>query len=229
MVEYTGLEKYEDAALRLILKNYDGYLHYRCVKSVQISFFWSVFSSIRTEYGAEKTQYLGTFHAVYVRLPLCWSGSEDGDIIGKTRGYRIKGRWFWNVILVIKIITFKSSLDSCTSIPWSLDSFGTPGYGSKPKKKMHTTAIVEWFGGLGVGSYFTWEGGKWIAKGRSLPEGNESRGKLWLAVTIFIIGSLNLFSKEPTLRYRKILKLPGLQLKEDSNYQLYFFQYHVQV
>ena len=36
-----------------------------CVKSVQIrSFFWSVFPCIRTEYGAEKTPYLNTFHAV---------------------------------------------------------------------------------------------------------------------------------------------------------------------
>ena len=35
-----------------------------CVKSVQIrSFFCSVFSSIRTEYGPEKTSYLDTFHA----------------------------------------------------------------------------------------------------------------------------------------------------------------------
>ena len=39
---------------------------YHCVKSVQIgSFFWSVFSRIRTEYGPEKTPYLDTFHAVY--------------------------------------------------------------------------------------------------------------------------------------------------------------------
>ena len=54
-----------------------------CIKSVQIrSFFWSVFSRIRTEYGEilyissvfspnagkyepEKTPYLDTFHAVY--------------------------------------------------------------------------------------------------------------------------------------------------------------------
>ena len=36
-----------------------------CVKSVQIrSFFWSVFSHIRTEYGPEKTPYLDTFDAV---------------------------------------------------------------------------------------------------------------------------------------------------------------------
>ena len=35
------------------------------VKSVQIrSFFWSVFSRIRTEYEPEKTPYLDTFHAV---------------------------------------------------------------------------------------------------------------------------------------------------------------------
>ena len=48
---------------------------YHCVKSVQIlSFFWSVFSNIRTEYGEtlrispgkygpEKTPYLDTFHS----------------------------------------------------------------------------------------------------------------------------------------------------------------------
>ena len=36
-----------------------------CVKSVQIrSFFWSVFSRIRTEYGPEKTPYLDTFDAM---------------------------------------------------------------------------------------------------------------------------------------------------------------------
>ena len=38
--------------------------HY--VKSLQIrSFFWSVFSPNAEKYGAEKTPYLGTFHAVY--------------------------------------------------------------------------------------------------------------------------------------------------------------------
>ena len=37
----------------------------QCVKSVQIrSFFYSVFSRIRTEYGPEKTRYLDTFHTV---------------------------------------------------------------------------------------------------------------------------------------------------------------------
>ena len=37
------------------------------VKSVQIrSFFWSVFSRTRTEYGPEKTPYLDTFHAVMI-------------------------------------------------------------------------------------------------------------------------------------------------------------------
>ena len=36
-----------------------------CMKSVQIrSFFWSVFSCIRTEYRPEKTPYLDTFHVV---------------------------------------------------------------------------------------------------------------------------------------------------------------------
>ena len=38
-------------------------LHY--VKCVQArSFFWSIFSRIRTEYGPEKTPYLDTFHVV---------------------------------------------------------------------------------------------------------------------------------------------------------------------
>ena len=40
-----------------------------CIKSVQIrSFFWSVFSRIRTEYGPEKTMYLDTFHAVFLAI-----------------------------------------------------------------------------------------------------------------------------------------------------------------
>ena len=40
-----------------------------CVKSVQIrSFFWSIFSYIRTEYGPEKTMYLDTFHAVFLAV-----------------------------------------------------------------------------------------------------------------------------------------------------------------
>ena len=38
-----------------------------CVKSVQIrSYFWSVFSRIRTEYEPEITPYLNTFHAVMI-------------------------------------------------------------------------------------------------------------------------------------------------------------------
>ena len=42
-----------------------GLLYVDCVKTVQIrSFFRSVFSRIRTEYGPEKTPYLETFHAV---------------------------------------------------------------------------------------------------------------------------------------------------------------------
>ena len=60
-----------------------------CVKSVKIrSFFWSVFSRIRTEYGeirsnhvfssnagkygAEKTPYMDTFHAVKFPSELNW-------------------------------------------------------------------------------------------------------------------------------------------------------------
>ena len=42
-------------------------LSVHCVKSVQIrSFFWSVFSRIRTEYGPEKTPYLDPVHAVVI-------------------------------------------------------------------------------------------------------------------------------------------------------------------
>ena len=42
------------------------HVNFHCVKNVQIrSFFWSVFSRIRTEYGPEKTLYLDTFHAVF--------------------------------------------------------------------------------------------------------------------------------------------------------------------
>ena len=42
-----------------------------CVKSVQIrSYFWSVFSCIRIEYGPEITPYLDTFHALKVEIIL---------------------------------------------------------------------------------------------------------------------------------------------------------------
>ena len=51
-------------------RHYQGYLntgHY--VKSVQIrSFFWFVFSRIRTEYGPEKTPYLDIFHTVWTYI-----------------------------------------------------------------------------------------------------------------------------------------------------------------
>ena len=47
-----------------------GLMEYQCVKSVQRRiFFWSVFSRIGSntwKYGAEKTPYLDTFHAVYM-------------------------------------------------------------------------------------------------------------------------------------------------------------------
>ena len=43
-----------------------------CLKSVQIrSFFWSVFSCIRTEYGLEKTPYLDIFYAVLISIIMC--------------------------------------------------------------------------------------------------------------------------------------------------------------
>ena len=51
-----------------------------CVKSVQIrSFFLSVFSCIRTEYGLERTPYLDTFHAVSVKsLGIIVKSSVEG-------------------------------------------------------------------------------------------------------------------------------------------------------
>ena len=43
-----------------------GWWWWHCVKSVEIrSYFWSVFSCIRIEYGPEITPYLDTFHAVW--------------------------------------------------------------------------------------------------------------------------------------------------------------------
>ena len=61
----------EAASVQLII---DSSLFQHCLKSVQIwSFFWSVFSCIRTEYssntgkyGPEKPPYLDTFHAVQI-------------------------------------------------------------------------------------------------------------------------------------------------------------------
>ena len=51
----------------------------RCVKSVEIrSFFWSVFSRIRTEYGPEKTPYLDNLHAVQPRVNIV---SDVGSIL----------------------------------------------------------------------------------------------------------------------------------------------------
>ena len=51
----------------------NGNIH--CVKSVQIrSYFWSVFSRIRTEYGPEITPYLDTFHEVIERSHLNGKG-----------------------------------------------------------------------------------------------------------------------------------------------------------
>ena len=53
----------------MIVKNYlcDVLFKFHWVKSVQKqSFFWSVFSRTRTEYGSEKTPYLDTFHAVFL-------------------------------------------------------------------------------------------------------------------------------------------------------------------
>ena len=51
---------------------FSWYYFYRnknhCLKSAQIrSFFWSVFSRIRTEYGPAKTPYFDTFHAVKIQ------------------------------------------------------------------------------------------------------------------------------------------------------------------
>ena len=45
-----------------------------CVKSVQIlSFFWSIFSCIRTGYGPEKTPYLDTSRSVDHEEQVCLS------------------------------------------------------------------------------------------------------------------------------------------------------------
>ena len=45
---------------------------YPRVKSVQVrSYFWSIFSCIRTEYGPEIIPYLDTFHAVKCLFYLC--------------------------------------------------------------------------------------------------------------------------------------------------------------
>ena len=49
------------------LKKVSDSLHY--LKNVQIrSYFWSVFSCIRTEYGPEITLYLDIFHEVLLRV-----------------------------------------------------------------------------------------------------------------------------------------------------------------
>ena len=51
-------------------RHYQGYLNtWHYVKSVQIrSFFWSVFSRIRTEYGPEKTPYLNIFRTMWTYI-----------------------------------------------------------------------------------------------------------------------------------------------------------------
>ena len=41
--------------------------------TINTSFFWSVFSRSRTEYGAEKTPYLDTFHAVPLYIYDNWA------------------------------------------------------------------------------------------------------------------------------------------------------------
>ena len=66
---YIYIEKYIKISLQLFILNYFSWYPFignqHCVKNVQIrSFFWSVFSCIRTEYEPEKTPYLDTFHAV---------------------------------------------------------------------------------------------------------------------------------------------------------------------
>ena len=60
------------------IKNFSMMFRAHCLKSVQIrSYFWSVFSCIRTEYGdlrsrygPEITLYLDTFHAVAIHLKI---------------------------------------------------------------------------------------------------------------------------------------------------------------
>ena len=98
---------------------------FHCVKFVQIqSFFWSVFSRIRTvsvfspntgKYGPEKTPYLDNFHAVlndniiwckYSRVITDLKKSESFFLLSapKYLGTRLEIlRIFWNVILSKKI------------------------------------------------------------------------------------------------------------------------------
>ena len=53
--------------MRIMYTKLQNYSHVHCVKIIQIrSFFWSVFSRIRTEYGPEITPYLDTFHALVI-------------------------------------------------------------------------------------------------------------------------------------------------------------------
>ena len=57
-----------------------------CVKNVQIrSYFWSVFSCIRTEYGPKITPYLDTFHAVKVILMTMLAKRLDASEYRKIR------------------------------------------------------------------------------------------------------------------------------------------------
>ena len=53
----------------ILFKNHENFVH--CVKSVQIrSYFWPVFSCIRTEYGPKINPYLDTFQAAMVSVIL---------------------------------------------------------------------------------------------------------------------------------------------------------------
>ena len=66
-----------------------------CVKSVRIrSSFWSVFSRNRTEYGPEKTPYLGTFHAVQrsTRVKKCLTLLQNVLAFSKTNHLQIDSR-----------------------------------------------------------------------------------------------------------------------------------------
>ena len=56
--EYNITNKY----IRPLGKHYCTLQCCHCKKRIQIEFFPVIFSRIRTEYGAEKTPYLDTFH-----------------------------------------------------------------------------------------------------------------------------------------------------------------------
>ena len=66
--EYLELCYLQKLQTKFISKQFVNFSVSHCVKSVQMrSYFWSVFSCIRTEYGPEIIPYLDTFHMVLLR------------------------------------------------------------------------------------------------------------------------------------------------------------------